>query len=219
MTAIRHMEKEGVLKKARKGLWLNSSRKPAGRLEDVLSKFQIGSVASLHSVLGKSGAHNPSVMAFGVSPHDGDPRELMRLPTRLGEVRVYGLPKKFFDGGARAPWRSKDAPYASFVAEKALLDWIYLGKSEHCHLPEPNPSDVDLDMLDLAKADSWARDLNMADKLAGWLERHPRPNEQAKGIIERAKQDGLFFESKLAQRRESKGQSIWDMARARGMAR
>lgn len=218
--AVKQWESTGSLKKVRKGVWLNAEKKPAGALDDVLALARPGAVNSLHSVLGACGAHNnPSIMAFGVCPSDEPPRELPGVSTRLGQMRFFSLPEAFFEeAGAGGPWRAS-SKRPSFAPEKALLDWIFLGRAESCSLPEPNPSDIDLDMLDLRKAATWAKQLRMGDKLATWLSRHPEPNEQALAVVARAREEGLAVEARAALARDRKAPTMRDRARARGLAR
>ena len=109
---------------------------------------------------------------------------------------------------------------ARFVPEKALLDWIWLGNSEACPLLEPNPRDIDLDKLDLGKVGEFAKNLEMSDRFAHWLAKHPNPNKQAKEILNKTafhKNDNIAF--KLAKRRIPVVQSVRDRARARGLSR
>lgn len=219
--AAKHWEAAGLLRRVRKGVWLNAQRKPAGTLDDVLSLARAGAVNSLHSVLGACGAHNnPSIMAFGVCPSDEPPRELAGVSTRLGQMRFFALPRAFFEDPSHGgSWRAPSKRPA-FAPEKALLDWIFLGRAETCSLPEPNPSDIDLDMLDLGKAAKWAKQLSMGDKLASWLARHPEPNEQALAVMARAREDGFAAGARAASAsRALRGPSIRDRARARGLAR
>lgn len=217
MTNINKWERDGLARKARSGLWLNIGKKPAGKLDDLLGLARPGSVASMHSILGACGAHhNPSVMAFGVLPGK-DCSELGSLDTKAGRMRFFTLPQKFFE---QEDWLVGGARHARFKPEKALLDWIWLGQAPTCEMAQPNQRDIDLDKLDLGKAEGWARSLGMPSELASWLHSHPHSNEQAKLVIQRAKADGHEIRAELSAKMASGlPTSVRDKARDRGLAR
>lgn len=215
--AIADWERSGALRKARKGAWINAAGNTRGRAEDLLALARPGSVASLHSALGMAGAHrSPSVMAFGVCrAPDGEGAEMGALHTAAGQLNFYGLPERFFERGRG--WTVQGPRHARFAPEKALLDWIWLGSAAGA-IPQPSHMDIDLDKLDLRKAEAWSDALSMRDKFAAWLAAHPKPNEQALGVLAKAREDGLSMGAKLAARRASLGGPIRDRARARGLS-
>jgi hypothetical protein len=183
--AVKAWEADGSLRKVGSSLWLNGLCKPRGRLDDALHAIHPEAVSSLHSVLGSTGVHNnPSVMAFAVAPSDEPAGPPKVISTPLGDMRLHALPRVFFEEPQGESWRSSIHAYPSFAPEKALLDWLYLGTQKAASLPEPNPGDVDLGMLNLDKAGSWARTLGLTSQLAHWLLRHPEPTAQSRALVE-----------------------------------
>lgn len=210
-------EADGSLRHVGGTLWLNGVCRPRGRLEDALVAKRPGAVSSLHSVLGSCGAHNnPSVMAFAVEPSDGPAAPAKVVSTALGDMRLLGLPPAFFEAPPGERWTSETTSFPSFVPEKALLDWIYLGGQAAARQPGPNPGDVDLHMIDLDKAGAWAGRLGLSVELAHWLRRHPEPTEQSRSIVERELQ-GSASGTEEPKERRSEG-PLREKARARGLS-
>lgn len=206
---------DGSLRPVADALWLNGVCRPRGRLEDALGALSPGAVSSLHSVLGSCGAHNnPSVMAFAVEPRDGPATPARVVSTPLGDMRLLALPRAFFEPPPGESWRSSTASFPSFVPEKALLDWLYLGSQEAARQPGPNPADVDLSMIDLDKAGAWASGLGLSCQLADWLRRHPEPTAQSRAIVEREPRG----EASASSAKDAEG-ALRQKARDRGLSR
>ena len=222
-SAIRWLEKTHALRKVRNNIFLNTSKKPSGRLDDLVSYANTKAIVSLHSSLGSSGVHhNPSIMSFGVYPASIDKagREHSDTPTRIGHLKLYALPEHFFDQDQDYSWISEGHRHARFIPEKALLDWIWLGNHQDSSLPEPNPCDIDLDKLDLNKVGFFAHKLAMDDSFTSWLSRHPSPNEQAQEIIGKHKK--TYPEPlpiNIHHKRIHQTMTLREKARARGLAR
>ncbi len=67
-----------------------------------------------------------------------------------------------------------DYPRAS--AEKALLDWVYLGASNRSRMTRP-PFDLDLQSLDARRVKRLAKNMRVTDSLAQWLEQYRKVNQ------------------------------------------
>jgi hypothetical protein len=63
-----------------------------------------------------------------------------------------------------------DAKYPRATAEKAFLDWLYLGASRYSKIAGP-PFDLELERLGSSRLRRLARTMGLTEKLAAWRAR------------------------------------------------
>ena len=82
------------------------------------------------------------------------------MPTRLLDDRA----------GKTEDRLDLDVKYPRATAEKALLDWLYLGESKYSKIAGP-PLDVEVERLDAARLSRLARSMGLTQELNAWQAR------------------------------------------------
>jgi len=176
---IRRAIEEGRLGAVQRGLYLNRFRGSPGRLADAVPNIHRDAVVSLNTVLGDAGVlNNPTRTVTAVAPLDAGypPPKLGRKRTRAGTVHFYGIPRRILEAGSPAdrlePAERFQHPRAT--PEKALIDWLYLGRSARSKRTPPAPGDVDLELLNRRRLTRLANAAGLSDTLKQWLELQDR---------------------------------------------
>jgi hypothetical protein len=170
---IRNAAATAQLQAVQRGLYLNRFRNPPGKLADAISFFHRDAVVSLSTVLGDAGVlNNPSRAVTAVVPIDiGFPApKLGRHRSLAGTFHFHGMPRRILEAGTLAdrlePPERFEHPRAT--PEKALLDWLYLGRSSRSRRTLPPPDDIDMELLDQRRLRRLARAARLTDALAEW---------------------------------------------------
>jgi hypothetical protein len=172
---IRNAAATGQLQAVQRGLYLNRFRNPPGQLADAISFFHRDGVVSLNTVLGDVGVlNNPSRIVTAVVPIDaGFPApKLGRRRSLAGTLHFYGMPRRILEAGTLADRLEPSRRFEHLRAtpEKALLDWLYLGRSSRSRRTPPPPDDIDMDLLDQRRLRRLAKAAQLVDALARWRE-------------------------------------------------
>ena len=170
---IRRAAEEGKLEAVQRGLYLNRVRGLPGRLADAVSNLQRDSVVSLNTVLGDAGVlNNPTRTVTAVVPIDaGYPPKLGRKRTKAGTVHFYGIPRRFLEAGDPLDRLEpiERFEHARATPEKALIDWLYLGRSARSSRTPPVLGDIDVELLNRRRLNRLAKAAGLSDALQQWL--------------------------------------------------
>lgn len=154
------------------GLYLNHFRRVQGQLADATPWLYLDGVVSLNTVLGDSGVlNNPSNTVTVVVPMDrGPPPRLGRQRTRVGTIHAFGLPRHILEAGVATDRLEAPNAYDHVRAtpEKALIDWLYLGRSPRSRRTLPPSGDIDMAMLDHKRLRRLAKAAGVTDALMSW---------------------------------------------------
>ena len=155
----------------RNGLFLNALAYPRPRLAEAVGWVRTGAVVSLHTVLGDAGVlNNPTTHVYALIP--------MNAPTNAtGEVRSASgarfifrrMPARILVAGAIEDRLEAGATYLRATPEKALLDWLYLGRSPRSTLTPPPAHDIDIEMLDRERLERLALAMGLGEPLADFI--------------------------------------------------
>jgi hypothetical protein len=170
---IRNAVATGQLLAVQRGLYLNRFRNPPGKLADAIAFFHRDAVVSLNTALGDAGVlNNPSRVVTAVVPIDaGFPApKLGRRRSLVGTLHFLGMPRRILEAGTLADRLEPPERFEHLRAtpEKALLDWLYLGRSSRSLRTPPPPDDIDMDLLDQRRLRRLARAARLIDPLAEW---------------------------------------------------
>ena len=171
---LRAQRANGVLRPITRGLYLNQLAQPRPQAAEAADYVRTGAVVSLQTVLGDAGATNnySDIVTCVVPIHDGVAQSSRPVRAERIEFRFHAMPARLLDAraGAIEDRVNLDVAYGRASAEKALLDWIYLGASPRTRLSGP-PLDIDLDLLSLPRLRRLAKAMNLGKALADYLER------------------------------------------------
>jgi hypothetical protein len=95
--------------------------------------------------------------------------------TDAGTFRFFAMPAHLVDerAGALGDIRDLRFDYPRTTAEKALLDWIYLGASARSRMTRP-PFDLDFKALDIRRLRRLAKRMGILELLESWREQWVR---------------------------------------------
>lgn len=166
--AVRRLEEDGDLRKVSRGLYLNRCLVPPAAPAEAVAYLRRGAVVSLHSVLGDAGILNNYTNDVWCVVPIQDPPVSVRSVTAADGTRFHfrGIrAERLF-----APDR-KDlfaaAPYPRATSEAALCHWLYLWHQPRSGLG-PLPQDLDLEELDLARAERIASAMGIEATFTAW---------------------------------------------------
>lgn len=170
---IRNVTATGQLHAMQRGLYLNRFRNPPGQLADAISFFHRDAVVSLNTVLGDTGVlNNPSRIVTAVVPIDtGFPApKLGRRRSLAGTFHFHGMPRRILEAGTVSDRLEPPGRFEHLRAtpEKALVDWLYLGRSSRSRRTPPPPDDIDMGSLDPRRLRRLARAAHLTDALGEW---------------------------------------------------
>ena len=177
-----------ILKKVRRGLFLNGLSKPQVKLAEVVHLVRSGAVVDLMTVLGECGALNnlPTTVTCIIPLRVGIPTPSVGLvETEVGKVQFFGMSSSVFYAGLAAD-REATTTYKRSTPEAALLNWIYLSENGRSRLTPP-PLDIDLSSLDKKALSRLARAKGLTAQYEAWKERvldyQSSPNVQANSLV------------------------------------
>jgi hypothetical protein len=169
------MVAEAKLQPVQRGLFLNRFRSKSGTLSDACFWYHPDAVVSLSTVLGDSGVlNNPSTVVTALVPIDrgaNPPSRLGRKQTAAGIIHFFGVPRKILEAGEAEDRLDKTDLYEHLRAtpEKALIDWIYLGRSPRSRRTMPPRSDIDIRMLNARRLNRLGKASGLDAALHNWL--------------------------------------------------
>jgi hypothetical protein len=174
---IREQTDAGVLRPVTRGLYLNQLARPQPTAAEAASFVRSGAIVSLQTVLGDAGITNSySDIVTSVLPVHGSVAQSSRSVLASGiEYRFHVVPARLLDdeAGDVEDRMDLDVLYPRASAEKALLDWIYLGASPRTRLAPP-PLDIDLERLDRRRLKRVADRMKLSEQLREYLARKRR---------------------------------------------
>lgn len=177
-----------LITQVRSGLFLNALAYPRPRLAEAAGWVRTGAVVSLHTVLGDAGVlNNPTGHVYALLPMDA--------PTNAtGEVQAAGgtrfifrrMPARILVAGAIEDRLESGVTYLRATPEKALLDWLYLGRSSRSTLTPPPAHDIDLDMLDRVRLERLADATGLSEPLADFIKEIAKSEDPGPGAKDSA---------------------------------
>ena len=95
--------------------------------------------------------------------------------TAAGTFRFFAMPAHLTDerAGRLADVRDLRFDYPRATAEKALLDWLYLGASARSRMTRP-PMDLEIESLDRRRLKRLAKSMKLTDLLDAWMQDRAR---------------------------------------------
>jgi hypothetical protein len=169
---IREQTNSGVLRPVTRGLYINQLARPQPTAADAAGFVRDGAIVSLQTVLGEAGiTNNYSDIVTCVVPHTKDHRpSVRRVRAERIEFRFHAMPARFLDAhaGELEDRMDLDFKYLRATPEKALLDWIYLGTSEHTKIAAP-PFDIDATRLNKGRLQRLAKAMSKTSQLHAYL--------------------------------------------------
>lgn len=171
---VREQVANGALRPMTRGLYLNQLAAPRPTAAEAAGFIRTGAIVSLQTVLGEAGVtNNFSDVVTSVLPHEPGHVSSVR-PVKAADIefRFHSMPKRFLDDRAGEPEDrlDLDVKYARASAEKALLDWLYLGGSKYSKIAGP-PLDLELERLDSSRLRRLARSMELTGELKAWQAR------------------------------------------------
>ncbi len=93
--------------------------------------------------------------------------------TSCGTFRFFAMPARLVDerAGRLDDVRDLRFDYPRTTAEKALLDWIFLGASPRSRMTRP-PFDLELEALNMPRLKRLAKAMQITQQLRGWLDQY-----------------------------------------------
>ena len=171
---IRDQTDAGVLRPITRGLYLNQLARPQPTAAEAASFVRSGAIVSLQTVLGDAGITNSySDIVTSVLPVRKGLAQSSRSVIASGiEYRFHAMPARLLDAeaGDLEDRMDLDVLYPRATAEKALLDWIYLGESPRTKLAGP-PLDIDLERLDKRRLRRLANSMKLAKQVEEYFAR------------------------------------------------
>ena len=172
---IRQAVAAGKLVFVRRGLYLNQFRGIAGQLADTVPLLHEDAVVSLNTVLGDAGVlNNPSATVTAVVPLDPESTlpHLGRYSTKAGTLHFYGMPRRILEAGKPRDRLEPEDRYEHVRAtpEKALMDWLYLGRSPRSNRTPPPCNDIDISLLTVRRLRRLADAVGLEEELNQWIE-------------------------------------------------
>lgn len=179
---IRGQTEIGALRPVTRGLYLNRLAQPAPVLAEAAGHVRSGAIVSLQTVLGEAGITNnyPDIVTAVLPIREGIAQSSRPVMANSAEFRFHAMPARLLEERAgRSTYRlDADATYPRATAEKALLDWIYLGASRWTRLAGP-PLDIDSDLLDLRRLTRLAKQMELESELNAYLDSKRRYDRAA----------------------------------------
>jgi hypothetical protein len=171
---VRDQVASGVLRPMTRGLYLNQLAAPKPTAAEAAGCIRTGAIVSLQTVLGEAGITNnfPDVVT-SVVPHErGHVSSVRPVKATDIEFRFHSMPARLIDDRA-GPLEDRmdlDVKYPRATAEKALLDWFYLGESPYSKIAGP-PLDVEIERLDASRLRRLARSMELSEQFKAWQAR------------------------------------------------
>lgn len=169
---VRRQTDNGALQPVTRGVYLNRLAGPIVHPAEAAQYIRRGAIVSLAWVLERSGALNN----FGDTVTCVVPQVSGMAPPKVGErstiaapFRFYAMPRAILESGAANIGDVQDLAHAypRATPERALLDWIYLGRSKRSRLPMP-PFDIQLGGMSIARLNRVAKAMGVDDAWRQW---------------------------------------------------
>jgi hypothetical protein len=171
---VRDQVARGALRPMTRGLYINQLATPRPTASEAAGIIRTGAIVSLQTVLGEAGVtNNFSDVVTSVLPHEaGHVSSVMPVKAADIEFRFHSMPARLLDNRAGRPEDrlDLDVKYPRATAEKALLDWLYLGESKYSKIAG-TPLDVEVERLDAARMSRLARSMGLTQELKAWQAR------------------------------------------------
>ena len=168
---VRDQVAGGALRPVTRGLYLNQLAAPRPTAAEAAGFIRTGAIVSLQTVLGEAGITNnfPDVVT-SVLPHERGHVSSVR-PVKAADIefRFHSMPARLLDAraGELQDRMDLDVKYPRATAEKALLDWLYLGASKYSKIAGPS-LDLELGRLDAPRLRRLARSMGLTEELKAW---------------------------------------------------
>lgn len=168
---VRDQVAGGALRPVTRGLYLNQLAAPRPTAAEAAGFIRTGAIVSLQTVLGEAGITNnfPDVVT-SVLPHERGHVSSVR-PVKAADIefRFHSMPARLLDAraGELQDRMDLDVKYPRATAEKALLDWLYLGASMYSKIASPS-LDLELGRLDAPRLRRLARSMGLTEELKAW---------------------------------------------------
>jgi hypothetical protein len=131
---VRDQVAGGTLRPVTRGLYLNQLAAPRPAAAEATGFIRTGAVVSLQTVLGEAGiTNNFSDVVTSVLPHEyGHVSSVRSVKATDTEFHFHSMPTRLLDdrAGKAEDRLDLDVKYPRATAEKAFLDWLYLGSSK-----------------------------------------------------------------------------------------
>jgi hypothetical protein len=155
---VRDQVASGALRLITRGLYLNQMASPRPTAAEAAGFIRTGAIVSLQTVLSEAGiANNFPDVVTSVLPHErGHVSSVRPVKAADTEFRFHSMPARFLNdrAGELEDRMDFDVRYPRATAEKALLDWLYLGESNYSKIAGP-PLDLELEQLDAYGYADW----------------------------------------------------------------
>jgi hypothetical protein len=171
---VRNQVAGGALRPMTRGLYLNQLAAPRPAAAEAAGFIRTGAIVSLQTVLGEAGISNnfPDVVTSVLSHERGHVSSVRPVKAADIEFRFHSMPARLLDdrAGELEDRMDLDVKYPRATAEKALLDWLYLGASKYSKMAGP-PLDLELERLVASRLRRLARTMGLTEELAAWRAR------------------------------------------------
>jgi hypothetical protein len=171
---VRDQVAGGALRPMTRGLYMNQLATPRPTASEAAGIIRTGAIVSLQTVLGEAGiTNNFSDVVTSVLPHElGHVSSVRPVKAADIEFRFHSMPTRLLDdrAGKAEDRLDLDVKYPRATAEKAFLDWLYLGSSKYSKIAGP-PLDVEVARLDAARLSRLARSMELTQELSAWQAR------------------------------------------------
>ena len=174
----------GALRPMTRGLYLNQMAVPRPTAAEAAGFIRTGAIVSLQTVLGEAGITNnfPDIVT-SVVPHERGHVSSVR-PVKAADIefRFHSMPARLLDerAGDLEDRMDLDVKYLRATAEKAFLDWLYLGESNYSKIVGP-PLDLELGQLDTSRLNRLAQSMELVEELKAWRARKRKHDSDPDG--------------------------------------
>jgi hypothetical protein len=188
---VREQVGGGALRPVTRGLYLNQMAVPRPTAAEAAGFVRTGAIVSLQTVLGEAGITNnfPDIVT-SVVPHErGHVSSVRPVKAADSEFRFHSMPIRLLDerAGELEDRMDLDVKYPRSTPEKALLDWLYLGKSNYSKIAGP-PLDLEFGQLDASRLNRLARSMGLVEELKAWRARK-RKHDSDPSVIDNGSDD------------------------------
>ena len=170
----------GDIKRVMKGLYVNNTAIPRVSMNEVAEHIHEQSVVTLHSALMHAGIlNNPTQIvtcSIPVKPRGWRDGAKSKIKTDDGQLYwFFRMPERFVncDGLATEDLYVQSVSYPLATAEKAFMDWMYLGASEQSGFRNEfsglPPMDIEFGQMNVHRLRRIAAKMELTEELNDWL--------------------------------------------------
>jgi hypothetical protein len=173
----------GHLSKINRGLYVNNQTIPPVSANELPEKLYKKAIVTSHSALTHAGAlNNPTNIITAAIPTDRASwakSHRSDITNKMGRFWIFRMPTHVCmpPGLDDADLYTHGVPYLMASAEKALMDWIYIGSSSRFMTPDDGqtlaglpPLDIDMKKIDQNVLSRIAKKMDLQGELKEWLE-------------------------------------------------